>query len=619
MAGDLRRLAAIVAADVVGYSRLMGRDESGTVARLREHRRQRLEPVLARQGGRLVKLTGDGALIEFPSAVGALGAAIEFQQAMADTNKDQPEDIRIVFRIGMDLGDLIVDGDDLYGDGVNVAARLEAEAPPGGIVVSRTIHEAVAGRLKASFEDLGNLALKNIERPVQAFVVKWDEADWKVKAFSDAAAPVIVSPSLTVDIPLELPDRPSIAVLPFQNMSGDPEQEYFVDGLVEEIITALSSFKSLFVIARNSSFSYKGKSPDIRQVGRELGVRYVLEGSIRKSANRVRLAAQLIDTQTGNHIWAERYDRVLEDVFAVQEEVTQAIVAVIAPQIDSAEQSKATRRRPDNLTAYEIALRAWVHGWEGLGKLDQPLIEQSILEARKALSIDPNSVLALRALSRAYGISVLLQMAADREHAIREAMLAIAHAIELDANDSSLYAQRAMIPIFGTLLDRYPDALRDARRAHEMNPNDAHGLRILGIVETHVGEHEQAIKHLLQVLRLNPRDPFSYQTYNQLAFASFGAKLYAEGIDWAARALNEMPRHLAANGNRVLCLVGTGDIDKAKAAFDAAYGLAPEYFRTRLEGEGFSILARPEDRQRNIIFLRVAAGLEDPSAADAVR
>jgi adenylate cyclase len=475
----------------------------------------------------------------------------------------------------------------------------------------------VAGRLKASFNDLGKLALKNIERPVQALVVKWDEADWKVKALSDAAAPVTVSPSLNVDIPLELPDKPSIAVLPFQNMSGDPEQEYFVDGLVEDIITALSNFKSLFVIARNSTFSYKGKSPDIRQVGRELGVRYVLEGSVRKSANRVRLAAQLIDTLTGNHIWAERYDRVLEDVFAVQEEVTQAIVAVIAPQIDSAEQSKATRRRPDNLSAYEIALRATVHGWEGDAKLDQTLIDQSILEARKALSIDPNSVLALRALARAYGTSVFYSIAADREHAIREAMSAIAHAIELDANDPSVCAARAMIPIYGTLLDRYPDALRDARRAYEMNPNDAYVLRILAIVETHVGEHEQAIKHLHQVLRLTPRDPHSYQTYNQLAFASFGAKRYAEGIDWAARALNEMPRHLAANGLRVLCLVGAGEIDKAKTAFNAAYELAPEFFRTRLEG--FSVLARREDRQRGTIFYRVAAGLEDPSAADVLR
>jgi adenylate cyclase len=331
----------------------------------------------------------------------------------------------------------------------------------------------------------------------------------------------------------------------------------------------------------------------------------------------VRLAAQLIDTLTGNHIWAERYDRVLEDVFAVQEEVTQAIVAVIAPQIDSAEQSKATRRRPDNLSAYEIALRARVHGWEALGKSDQALIDQSILEARKALSIDPNSVLALSALTRAYSFSRGFQMAADREHAIREAMSANAHAIELDANDPVLYAQRAMIPIYDARLDRFPDALRDARRAHEMNPNDAFVLRILAIVETSLGEHEQAIKHLHQVLRLTPRDPYSYLTYNQLAFASFGAKLYAEGIDWAARALNEMPRHCSSNHQRVICLVGTGEIDKAKAAFNAAYGLAPEFFRARLEG--YSMFGRPKDRQRAIIFLRVAAGLEDPSAADALR
>jgi adenylate cyclase len=530
-----------------------------------------------------------------------------------------PLDQRIEFRIGIHVGDIIIDDNDIFGDGVNVAARLEAKAPVGGIVISRNIHEAVAGRLKASFNDLGNLALKNIERPVQAFVVKWEEADWKVKALSDAASPVTVSPSLTADIPLELPDKPSIAVLPFQNMSGDPVQEYFVDGLVEDIITALSRFRSLFVIARNSSFSYKGKSPDIRQVGRELGVRYVLEGSIRKSADRVRLTAQLIDTLTGNHIWAERYDRVLEDVFAVQEEVTQAIVAVIAPQIDSAEQSKATRRRPDNLSAYEIAVRAWVHGSEGVSKVDQTLLDQSILEARKALSIDPNSVLALRALTRAYSNSVFYQMTADREHAIREATSANVRAIELDADDPLLYAQRAMILVVDARLDRFPDALRDARRAHEMNPNDANVLRVLALVETYVGEHEQAIKHLHQVLRLTPRDPYSFLTYNHLALASFGAKLFAEGIDWAARALNEMPSYLSANYNRVLCLVGTGEVDKAKAAFISAHGLAPEYFRARLGGTSFPVFARPEDRQRAIIFLRVAAGLDDPSAADALR
>jgi adenylate cyclase len=245
LAREQRRLAAIVAADVVGYSRLMGRDESGTLARLREHRERRLEPTLARYSGRLVKLTGDGALVEFASAVDALGAAIEFQHAMADANRGQTDDTAIVFRIGLHLGDLIVEGDDLYGDGVNVAARLEAEAPPGGIVISGNVHDAVVGRLKAAFDDLGSLALKNIERPIRAFGVKWSPADWQVSAPSAAQPATGATPS-TVDVPLTLPDKPSIAVLPFQNLSGDPEQEYFADGMAEDIITALSRFKSLF-------------------------------------------------------------------------------------------------------------------------------------------------------------------------------------------------------------------------------------------------------------------------------------------------------------------------------------------------------------------------------------
>src|SRR5882672_4545514 len=278
-----RRLAAILAADVVAYSRLMGLDENGTLARLKAHRAERLEPTLARHGGRLVKLTGDGALVEFPSAVDALNAAIAFQQAVTEANRDQPEDTRIVFRIGLHLGDLIVEGEDLYGDGVNVAARLEAEAPPGSIVVSRAIREAVEGRLKAKLHALGELALKNIERPIRAFRVEWDAADWKTMEV-DAPKPAI--PTEPTTSTLALPDKPSIAVLPFQNMSGDPEQEYFCDGITEDITTALSRFHSLFVIARNSSFFYKGKSFDIRQIGRELGVRYVLEGSIRKAANR---------------------------------------------------------------------------------------------------------------------------------------------------------------------------------------------------------------------------------------------------------------------------------------------------------------------------------------------
>src|SRR5215208_1281778 len=343
----VRRLAAILAADVVGYSRLMGRDENGTLIRLKAHRTERLVPTLARHGGRLVKLTGDGALVEFPSAVDALGAAIAFQQAVTEANRDQPEDTRIVFRIGLHLGDLIVEGEDLYGDGVNVAARLEAEAPPGGIVVSRAIREAVEGRLKAKLHALGELALKNIERPIRAFRVEWDARDWRVSAPATVAPPT--SP---VGIPLTLPDKPSIAVLPFQNMSGDPDQEYFADGIVEEVITALSRFKSLFVIARNSSFTYKGKAIDIKHVGRELGVRYLLEGSVRRAGNRIRVTAQLVEAETGNHVWAERYDRDLADIFAVQDEISDAATIAIAPAIADAEQHRAMRRLPESLDVW---------------------------------------------------------------------------------------------------------------------------------------------------------------------------------------------------------------------------------------------------------------------------
>jgi adenylate cyclase len=400
-------------------------------------------------------------------------------------------------------------------------------------------------------------------------------------------------------------------------MSGDPEQEYFTDGLTEDILTELSRFHSLFVIGRNSSFSYKGKSPDTRQVGRDLGVRYVLEGSIRKSSNRIRVTGQLIDTLTGNHIWAERYDRVLEDIFAVQEEVTQAIVAAIAPQIASTEQSKANRRRPDNLSAYEIALRAWAHASEGQDKADRTLFDQSIGEAKEALAIDPSSVLALHALAMAHGFALLLQMGADPEHSLREAMWAAARAVELDGTDPLGYAMRGMGVFLGGQLDRYPDALADARRAHEMNPNDTFVLLMLGTLEAGVGEHERAIEHAQQMLRLNPRQFYSHMTYNLLAVASFGAKQYVEGIGWASRALNDMPRLLFAHLHLTTCLIGTGEIDKARAAFAAGQRLGPKFFRSRLEGT--SSLARPEDRTRQRTFLRIAASLEDPSAADALR
>ena len=347
---NLARRNAI--ADVAGYSRLMGRDESGTLAALKAVRQEVVDPAIASHGGRIVKTTGDGLLLEFPSVVNAVRCAVEVQTAMADRTAGIAEDRRIAFRIGINLGDIIVEGDDIFGDGVNVAARLQEIAAPGGICISSRVHDDVRDRLDTAFDDGGTQTLKNIARPVQVW--RWQPGT--------AVAPKPAPPPTA----LPLPDKPSIAVLPFQNMSGDPEQEYFADGITEDIITELSRFQSLFVIARNSSFTYKGKSPDIRQVGRELGVRYVLEGSVRKAGNRIRVTSQLIDALTGSHIWAERYDRVLEDVFAVQEELTQSIVRAIAPPISDEEVAKVRRRRPDSLGGYEIAVRAHAKAWDAL-------------------------------------------------------------------------------------------------------------------------------------------------------------------------------------------------------------------------------------------------------------
>jgi TolB-like protein len=406
-------------------------------------------------------------------------------------------------------------------------------------------------------------------------------------------------------------------VLPFQNMSGDPEQEYFTDGVTEDIITELSRFHSLFVIARNSSFSYKDKSPDIQQVGRELGVRYVLEGSIRKASNRIRVTGQLIDSLSSSHIWAERYDRVLEDIFAVQEEVTRAIVAAIAPQIASTEQAKATRRRPDDLSAYEIALRAWAYAWEAHDKMDRTFVDLAVRSAEDALAIDSGSVLALHAIALAHGHALALHMPVDRKQSLDAAMAATGRAIGLDATNPLGYALRGFGIFLSGPTDRYPDGLADARRAHEMNTNDTFVLQILAYLEAASGEPERAIEHGLQILRLNPRDPRSHMTHNLLAFASAGARQYAEGIRWASLAINDVPRMIQPRMNLMSCLVGAGEIDRAKAVLAALQEIAPDYVANRLQGG--SQFGRPQDHERFQTFLRIAAGLEDPSAAAALR
>lgn len=493
MAREQRRLAAIVAADVVGYSRLMGRDESGTLIRLREHHNKRLEPALVRYGGRLVKLTGDGALIEFASAVDALSAAIDFQQSVADANRECMEADRIVFRIGLHLGDLIVDGDDLYGDGVNIAARLEREAPAGGILISRNVHDAVAGRTKATFEDLGGLALKNIERPVRTFKVAWDPSDWPDEPTS--ADTLRVSSSMPS---LALPDKPSIAVLPFQNMGGDPQQEYFADGMVEDIITALSRFKSLFVIARNSSFIYKGRVVNIKQVGRELGVRYVLEGSVRNAGGKVRITGQLIDSESEAHLWADRFDGSMEDVFGLQDDVAKKVVAAIAPRVEQAEISRIKRRPPGNPRAYDCYLR-------GLACLS-PVTVESLGEASRlfaeASALDPE-------YSPAYGMAMcchahragfgLIENIEQEKAEVARLWRMVAR---VGQDDSVALGQAGWAIAF--VHRDLPAARELIERAVELNPNLASAWGSNGWISLWEGRPDIALEHLTRAGRLDP-------------------------------------------------------------------------------------------------------------------
>jgi adenylate cyclase len=594
MAREQRRLAAILAADVVGYSRLMGRDESGTLARLREHRKQRFEPTLARHGGRLVKLTGDGALAEFPSAVDALSAAIEFQQAMAEVNRDQPEDTTIVFRIGLHLGDLIVDGDDLYGDGVNVAARLEAESVAGGIVISRTVHESVEGRLKATFEDLGSLTLKNIERPIQAFRVQWKPADWQAPAAS--AAPSDVT-GQTADVPLTLPDKPSIAVLPFQNMSGDPEQEYFADGMVEDIITALSRTKALFVIARNSSFAYKGRSPDIRQVGRELGVRYVLEGSVRKAGSRVRISGQLIEANTGTHLWADRFESEIKDIFELQDQVTSSVVGAIAPTLEQAEIERSGRKPTENLQAYDYYLR----GMSCLYKYSKDANEEALELLRKAGNLDANFALSFAQASWSYSQRLTFGWAKDRAHEAIEAERLARRALELDRNDPRVLATVGWVLVY--VVGHIREGAGFVDQALDLDPNFAVGWTWRGFAKLWLGVGN-SLEDFERALRLSPVDPRIFIAQSGMAYALFFACQYDDASLWAARALGRRPNYPVAFWISMASHALAGHVDAARQAWAAYRQIDPD---ARISNHGeWMPFQRGEDVEMFVKGLRLA-------------
>jgi len=598
-----QRLAAILAADAVGYSRLMAADERATVATLDAARAMFRSQIEANQG-RVIDMAGDSVLAVFETAAGAVGAALAVQKVLAESASAVPDDRRLHFRIGVHLGDVIEKADGtVYGDGVNIAARLQALAEPGGVAVSQSIRNVVKGKMEAAFEDLGKQAVKNIAEPVRAFLMR---------------PAGFTMPALAIgEIDLRLPDKPSIAVLPFANMSGDPEQEYFADGVTEDIITELSRFKSLFVIARNSSFSYKGKSPDVRQVGKELGVHYLLEGSIRKVGNRIRVTAQLIDSLTGSHLWGERYDRELADIFAIQEELTRRIVAAIAPEVERAEWSRAERKRSRNLSAYDHALRSRSLAEKASVRADRALRDQALAEARAALEIDPNSVEGLIALATVLQRHIFFRTVADLHVAWNEAMAATARAIEVDRHGTAARTVRGLLLLYAPDGPQHREALRTVLRALELNPNDVPVLHVVGFCEALCGELESSLRHLNEALRVNPRDPWRPQVLSSMMVAAFSARDYAATLHWALQTASERPNYVSAHVFAALGYVGLGEIDKARAALKTADKIDPEFVRARLEG--YAVYAKPEDCERQTSFLRIAAGLEDPSTADALR
>jgi adenylate cyclase len=471
-----RRLAAILAADVAGSCRLIGINEEGTLAQLKVLRETLFDPKISDHRGRIVKNTGDGALVEFASVVDAVRCADEIQRGMAEQNTDVPQDKRIEFRIGIHVGDIIIADDDIFGDGVNIAVRLEGIAEPGGISISDDAHRQIRGKVDITFEDTGSQSLKNIAEPMRV---------WRIE-INSPTTPRVSTHSLANDAePLAVPDRPSIAVLPFQNMSGDPDQDYFADGMVDEITTALSRFNSLFVIARNSSFTYKGKAADVKQVGRELGVRYVLEGSVRKAAGKVRIIGQLINAATGMHLWADRFEGDLSDTFALQDRMTESVVSAIQPKLLQTEIELATRR-PNNLSAYDLCLRALPH----FISHTRGGTAAALRLASRALEIDPRYGFAARVAGSCHLINVNQGWAADPKSEIAEGLRLIRLALSIDGNDDVALSilGRATAAFFKD----YNAAREMADRAVASNPNAAFAWGERGWTYQLAGQPEEA-------------------------------------------------------------------------------------------------------------------------------
>jgi TolB-like protein len=560
-----RRLTTILASDVAGYSRLTGADEELTLARLRSLRSDLMDPTIALHHGRVVKRTGDGSIVEFRSVVDAVRCAIDVQTGMAERNAGLPPQRRIEFRIGIHLCDVVQESDgDLMGDGINIAARLEGIAQPGGICLSEDAYRQVRDKLKDSFTDLGEQTLKNIARPVRAYHLASAPSEAKTEWTRSAGG-------------LALPDKPSIAVLPFVNMSGDPEQEYFSDGISEDIITALSKLRWFFVIARNSSFIYKGKSVHMKQVAEELGVGYVVEGSVRKGGDRVRITAQLNAVTTGSHIWAERYDRSIADMFAVQDEITESIAAAIEPQLYAMENFRAQRKPPDSLDAWDLVMRALSHYWR-VTRQDN-VVAQALLE--KAIAIDPNYGQALGMLASSHAFCAHMGWE-DMETAVPIAERAALAAIQADSEDP--WAHHALASVYMSAR-RFDDSLAEFELALRLNPNFSLAQGYYGLALSYCGRWEEGSDAARRALRLSPRDPFAAVYNGVAAYAQFIGRNYDEAMRLARDGIRQRGDFVGAHRVLVAAAAMAGQAEIAAAALQELRRVQPNISLAWIAGQ----------------------------------
>jgi TolB-like protein/class 3 adenylate cyclase len=587
-----RRLAAILAADVVGYSRLMGADEEGTLVALKSLRSELADPKINDYRGRIVKTTGDGLLVEFASAVDAVNCAVDVQRKVAERNSCELCGVHMEFRIGINVGDIIVDDDnDIFGDGVNVAARLEALAEPGGICVSRFVRDQLQGKGDFRFEDHGSHWLKNITHPVHLYRIPPN-----VRAESSTTGVCGAEPESTLSLPIPgrgytfvapvsrehahadnaladgaaLPDKPSLVVLPFQNLSGDLEQEYFVDGMVEEITTAIAQLPWLFVIARNSAFTYKGKPVDVKQVAQELGVRYVLEGSVRKAGNRVRITGQLIDTTTGAHIWADRFDGALNDIFELQDQVASNVAGAIEPKLRQSEIERAGRKPTANLTAYDLYLRALASSY----RYTDEGFAAAVVLARQALAIDPSYAPAAALVAWCRGLQRVQGWGALSDEDIGEACRLARQALEAERDDAEAIWQAALtLFIFAGEVKMAAAAID---RALALNPNAARAWWARGNIHATRNQPEAAIEATERAHRLSPFDPFRPRYALNIAVAHLAARRFEQAIERADRALHEQPRLVGAMRVKVAALAHLGHLDGARAELGRVLAIDPK-------------------------------------------